>query len=316
MIDDTPIPSPKLHRRFLSADPSMVRVFGDPFRPLEPECRVVQFDQPLTPAQQQRAGELMRGRGDVELYVYGRASRDLDFLGHFRDLRRLHVALYELEDIAGLAHVRGSLEGFTFGSTKRKFSLRGLEGLGRLDTLFLVGHRTDFDAVSGLTGLRSLGLSGITLPDLAPLLPLAGLRSLSIFLGGTKNLQLLPRFVELEQLSLMRITKLADLSVLGELTTLRRLRLDWMRNVASLPSLARLERLESVELSTMKGLTDLAPIAAAPNLRRLAIDAMPQLTAESFRCLVGHPRLAELWAYTGKSRVNEAVKRLFPGIAR
>lgn len=142
------------------------------------------------------------------------------------------------------------------------------------------------------------------------------MRSLSIFLGRTTNLGLLPRFAELEHLSLMRITKLSDLAVLGDLTSLRRLRLDWMRNVTALPSLARLERLESVELSMMKGLTDLAPIAAAPNLHRLAIDGMPQLPAESFRCLVGHPRLAELWAYTGKSRVNEAVKRMFPGIAR
>jgi hypothetical protein len=104
--------------------------------------------------------------------------------------------------------------------------------------------------------------------------------------------------------------------VLSELAGLRKLRLDWMRNVKALPSLARLDRLESVELSTMKGLADLSAIAAAPNLRRLAIDAMPQLTADSFRGLVGHPRLAELWAYTGRSRVNEAVKRMFPGIAR
>jgi internalin A len=316
MNEDAPTPSAQNSRRFLSTDPSMARVFGDPFRPLEPECRVVQFDQPLALAQLQRAAELMRGRGDVQLYVYGRASHDLEFLRYFPDLRRLHVALYELEDIAGLGHVRESLESFTFGSTKRKFSLRGLEGLARLEALFLVGHQKEFDAVSGLTRLRSLGLSGITLPDLAPLLPLAGLRSLSIFLGGTTNLGMLPRFTELAHLSLMRITKLADLSVLGGLTSLRRLRLDWMRNVTSLPCLARLERLEDVELSTMKGLTDLTPIAAAPNLRRLAIDAMPQLTAENFRCLVGHPHLEELWAYTGKSRVNGAVKRMFPGIAR
>jgi internalin A len=89
-----------------------------------------------------------------------------------------------------------------------------------------------------------------------------------------------------------------------------------MRNVTSLPSFASLSRLERVKLDTMKGLTDLSPIAAAPALRRLSIGAMPQLDGESFRCLVGHPCLDELYAYTGKKSTNEAVKRMFPGIAR
>jgi hypothetical protein len=43
---------------------------------------------------------------------------------------------------------------------------------------------------------------------------------------------------------------------------------------------------------------------------------MPQLTAERFRCVLGHPRLEELRADTGTTKVNEAVKRMFAGIAR
>jgi hypothetical protein len=42
---------------------------------------------------------------------------------------------------------------------------------------------------------------------------------------------------------------------------------------------------------------------------------MPQLTAEDFRCFVGHPTLTELYAHTGRVKVKEAVKRMFPGIA-
>jgi hypothetical protein len=40
------------------------------------------------------------------------------------------------------------------------------------------------------------------------------------------------------------------------------------------------------------------------------------LTAEDFRCLAGHPRLEQLWAHVGRSRVNQRVKQMFPGIAR
>ena len=48
----------------------------------------------------------------------------------------------------------------------------------------------------------------------------------------------------------------------------------------------------------------------------LMVDGMPQLTAESFRCLVGHPRLEELWLYTPRVKVREAVERMLPGITR
>ena len=66
----------------------------------------------------------------------------------------------------------------------------------------------------------------------------------------------------------------------------------------------------------MKGLTDLSPVAAAPTLRRLCVTATPQLKAENFRCFIGHPRLEELWAYTGRSTTNDEIKRMFPLIAR
>ena len=201
-------------RRILSLHPAIIERFGDPFRPLEPDCKVIQFDQSLPRAQLQQAAGLLADRPDVELYVYGRASPDLSFLQYFPMLRRLHIALYELEDIAGLSHVAGSLEELTFGQTKQSFSLVFLAMLPRLRRLFLVRHKRDLPAIGGLGNLTQLGLSGITLPDLSVLLPLTALRELSIFLGGTTNLALLPRLAELEYLWLMRITKLSDLRVL------------------------------------------------------------------------------------------------------
>jgi hypothetical protein len=304
------------HRRFLNLDPAAVQRWGDPFRPLEPACEFLQFDRPLTPGQLERAAALLTDRPDVQLYVYGRAGEDLEFLRYFRGLRRLHLALYDLKDIAGFSHLGGNLEELTFGSTKRQFSLAFAGQLPRLAKLFLVGHKNDIGRVAVLTGLTSLGLSGITLPDLSLLLPFTGLRELSIFLGGTTNLAMLSAFPQLESLFLMRISKLSDLGVLAQMQGLTSLRLDWMRNVTCLPSFAQLQRLDNVVLDTMKGLADLAPVAAAPQLRRLTVTAMPQLTPESFRCFLGHPSLSELYAYTGKTTVNASVKRMFPEIAR
>jgi hypothetical protein len=76
--------------------------------------------------------------------------------------------------------------------------------------------------------------------------------------------------------------------------------------------LHRNERLEDVTLDTMKGLTDLSPIAAAPALRRLVVAEMRQLTIENFRCLIGHRRLQELWADTGRRKLNAQVREMLP----
>jgi len=114
----------------------------------------------------------------------------------------------------------------------------------------------------------------------------------------------------------MRITKLSDLGILADLVDLKTLRLEWMRNVTTLPSLHRLERLDDVTLEIMKGLTDLSPVAAAPALRRLVVADMPQLTLDSFRCFIGHPRLEELWAATGRRRLNAQVKEMLPLVTR
>jgi len=306
----------RLRRRFLFTDPANVKAFGDPFRPLEADCAVVQFEQPLSPDQLRRAGELLAGRAEVELYVHGRASRDLDFLEWFPGLRRLHLSLWELEDIGGIDAVAAGLETFTFAPTRRRFSLRFLEAAPALEQLFLAGHDKDISVISSLSRIASLGLSRITLPDLALLIPLRRLKSLKVLLGGTRNLRSLADLEALEDLFLMRITGLSDLGVLAELAGLATLRLDWMRNVTSLPSFARLARLEWVNLDTMKGLTDLAPIASAPALRRLWVSNMSQLTAESFAPFVGHPTLSELSARTGKAKVNAAVRAMFPGVAR
>ena len=86
-------------RRFLGSARSSIEAVR--FAPLEPECKVVQFDQPLSAAELEKAAAIMRGRPDVELYVYGNASRDLDFLRYFGEVRRLNLHLYELEDISG-----------------------------------------------------------------------------------------------------------------------------------------------------------------------------------------------------------------------
>jgi len=258
---------------------------------------------------------LMRDRPDVELYVFG-GVKDLEFLKYFESLRRLRLTAWDIEDIGGFAYLGTDFESLVFTKTKKRFSLRFLEMLPGLRSLFLQGHVKDFDVVPGLMELQSLGLSGIPLADLSMLVPLRQLTHVFIGFCRTRDLWALRDLPRLKDLRVIRITELAAVDVLRDLTGLTCVELSWLRNVERLPNLSRLASLQSMTLDTMNGLREIAGIAAAPALRRLAVTATPGLTAESFRCLLGHPTLQELWGYTGKARENAEIKRLFPAIAR
>jgi hypothetical protein len=138
----------------------------DLLRPLEPDCGTVQFATAQTETSLRQMARLMRDRPDVELYVFG-GVKDLEFLKYFENLRRLRLAVWDIEDIGGFAYLGTDFESLVFTKTKKRFSLRFLEMLPGLRSLFLGGHFKDFDVVPDRTGLQSLGLSGVPLGDLS-----------------------------------------------------------------------------------------------------------------------------------------------------
>ena len=311
---DPTIPNGLISHRDLDFCQRRPDLFGDMARPLEPECRVVQFSEPKDDDTLRLIADLMKDRPDVELYVFG-GVKTLEFLRFFDTLRSFHLAVWDIEDISGFAYLSVDFQRLIFPKTKKRFSLRFLEILPGLTDLFLEGHTKDFAVVSGLTQLESLGLHGVKLADLTPLLPLRRLKSLRLS-GKTRDLWRLPEFEELKTLRLFSITELANVDMLRDVTSLKSIELIWMRNVARLPNLSRLQRLEELLLDTMKGLTDISGAAAAPALKKLAATGTPLLTSESFRCFIGHPALQEIFGYVGRSRDNDAIKRMFPAIAR
>ena len=288
--------------------------FGEAFRPLEAECHTVQFSQPHDETEMKAIARLIDSRPDVALYIFG-GVKNLEFLRFFRSLRSLQLAVWDIEDISGFAHLSSEFQRLIFPKTRRRFSLRFLERLAGLKVLFLQGHTKDFDVVSTLTRLEDLGLHGVGLADLAPLAPLTGLKALRLGFGKITDLSLLPTFKGLETLRLMRITALADVEVLADTTGLKSIDLDWLAHVERLPSLSRLARLEDLRLDTMKGLCDISGAARAPALRKLSVGATPLLGPRDFQAFVNHPTLRELDAYVGRSRDNEAIKQMFPTIA-
>ena len=148
-------------------------------------------------------------------------------------------------------------------------------------------------------------------------MPLPTLSRLDIKLGGTTNLKALPNLRKLEYLELWLIRGLADLSVIADMTSLKELFLQALRNVTRLPSFAHLKQLHRVTLQTMKGLRDLSPVAQAPALEELELIDMPGLDPRKLRCFVGHPALRKFGGGLGSLKRNayaEALLGLPPGV--
>ena len=275
----------------------------------------VQFGKVLTERDHLKLAERLRQFPQVCLRAYETSTnpaRDLDFLRYYPGLKRLDVGLRGLQSIEGIKHVAGSLEGFYFDSTEKKFSLEFLADLRKLKTLALEGHSAGIEAVSTLENMEDLTFRSITLPGLELLTPLKKLWSLDIKLGGTKNLAALSRLKSLKYLELWQVRGLSDISVISELTSLQHLFLESLKNVKAFPSFRRLKQLRRVKIQNMKGISDLAPLLEAKHLEDFVVRLARHLTPESFLPLVKHPSLKAIGFGLGSTKKNQAVAAMFP----
>jgi hypothetical protein len=282
--------------------------------PLDQRCRVVQFASSLTDSEHIKLAEFLRAYPDVPLRVYGHyglSVKDLGFLCYYSFLKGFQVDLWQLETTEGIEFLPSTLEFLAFGQTKsKKFSLRLLSRFPRLKELHLEGHTKDFDVVDTLKSLERLTIRSITLPDLSWLTSLHNLWWLAIKLGGTRNLDLLPRVGRLKYLELWMIRGLTNIEAISKIETLQYLFLQDLKNVTKLPSFKRLQKLKRLGLDSMKGITDLSPLNEAAALEQLLVVSARQLQVEDFKPLVGHSSLKRASVGLCSIRKNEQVERL------
>ncbi len=254
-------------------------------RPLDRRCTRVQFCSPLTEKDFEKLSKFLVAYPHIELRMYGdfRRNCNLRFLKHFPFVRRLSLEAIYLPNFEGIENVSTELESLTIGETISKgHSLQFLKRFSMLQTLEIQSHTKDLNIISEIKSLQDLTLRSITLPDLSLLLPLKSLLSLSVKLGGTNNIELLPSIGKLRFIKFWLVRGLADLTPIANVSTLQFLYLHALKNVEALPSLRPLRKLRRVNLIGMKGLNDLSSVASAPNLEELVAAEMPNLEPYSF----------------------------------
>ena len=313
----------RAERRFIAGDPKPTSDFREVSSPLSAEMLgpsmtgrgVVQFRTRLTDEDFGQLGEWFRAYPEMSLRAYGsydHSITDLEFLQFFPTLRRFGAdALWDsLTSLDGLRHLPADLEELGVGATKARLDLGVLARFGDLRWLFLEGQTKHLEVIGGLRSLYDLTLRSITMPDLSLLLPMRGLRSLDIKLGGTRDLGLLPRVGELWYVELWMIRGLTDISAVGRIPSLRSLFLQALRQVETLPDLSAATSLRRVRLETMKGLHDLRPLATAPVLEAVELIDMRHLKPVDLAPLVTAPRLQAVTPGLGSRRRNDAAATL------
>ena len=279
-------------------------------RPLDPRCRVVQFDRPLADREFDRVAGFMTKYPNVPLRAYGLVP-DLEWLSHFPTLRRVNVDCCEgsLLSIDGLRHLPPDLIEFDLGRPARRLSLAPLARFTQLQQLRLDGDFAEYATISRLRELREVFLASSKLKDLNLLSDMPHLSRVGLQNGGTTDLDELQTLPQLEHLSLSQVRGLTNLSVIGRLSGLHSLELDSLRHVSGLPDLSGLTRLTDVVIRNMASLTDLEPLARLPKLERLTFQQM-RLSVEQVAVLKDHPTLQAVSLGIGSLRREAQAQEL------
>jgi hypothetical protein len=281
--------------------------------PIEPDRDLLIIGGELDDDEYRRVATLLENHPWVTLRVHSDQT-SLDFLRHFPSLLRFNAAIPYLESWTGLAHLPVEAEQLSLGATKKTLSLSIIGRFRNLRKLYLEGHRKDISVLAELETLEDLTLRSITLSDLSLLTKLRRLWSLDIKLGGTRNLDLLPRLESLKYLELWRIRGLTDVSPITATTSLQFLLLQDLSRVRMIPPLDSMINLRRVWIETLNGLTNVCTIARAPALGEFSAVAMRHLQPQDFRCFLDHPTLRYMNVGFGSLRRNAELRAMFPSL--
>ena len=292
-------------------------VTGEMLAPLDPRCKVVQFNSLPTDPDLDRLAALLVRHPEVALRAYGGYDGSLDnleFLRHFPRLTRFHADALRYHDFTGIEGLRflpDDLIDLGLGQVKRRFSLEPIARFSSLRSLYLEGNCwKDVEVISTFRMLDDLTLRSVSLPDLSILVPLRRLRSLDLKLGGTRDLSLLPELAPLAYLELWMIRGLESIGPVGELDSLQYLFLQDLPRITALPDMSRMTSLRRLHLQNLKGVTDLTPLLTAPALEELIVYESRHLKPEQFQCLVGHPTLKYAAFGLGSKKKQEEIHQL------
>jgi hypothetical protein len=196
-------------------------------------------------------------------------TRDLDFLTKQESLTRLNVWVRDTSKISNLK----DLKHLSLYGTK---NLNGLENFKNLESLAL-----DYCTVSDLSSILSLkNLKSIEIIncersiDFASIAMHGGIESLVInSCDNIKNIYEPSNFVTVKTLEVVDSKGFSGLEFLNSFTSLKKLRLEGLKQIVDLAPLTELDMLESLYIDELDDVKSLMPLITLRSLKKLSIDS-------------------------------------------
>lgn len=177
---------------------------------------------------------------------------------------------------------------------KEKVSVKNLsflEHYGFLKGLTIRGLKAGLAAIKGLKQLEELDLMRVKKFQCSVLSDLPQLKELHFNFMSIASWDGIAELVNLEELSLYKVTGLANLEFLAQLPQLQSLHIEECKEVTSIPDLSNISQLTHVWLAELPNLECIDGLFKAPALKKLVFAVTPKLQPDDLRPALDHPTL-------------------------
>lgn len=189
---------------------------------------------------------------------------NLDFLKFYKGIKTLRLHLPGVTDINPILYLADSLENLQLGEfSEKKISLTLLSKLSNLNYLSVVRNSNGLESIIDLPKLSELALTGYSIDKLPYLNKLENLKRLYIGFGTTKSLDNIGNLKNIEELDILWVKQLLDISAISHLTGLIKLKIEDEKQITSLPDLSQLKQLKNIRLMNLGTLTDISSLTSS-----------------------------------------------------
>ena len=186
---------------------------------------------------------------------------NLSFLKFYKGIKTIRIFLPIVTDIKPILHLADSLENLHLGEfNSKKISFNFFADLSNLKSLNVVKQPKGLESIVQLSKLTELALTGYSIEKLYFLNDLKSLKRLYIGFGTSNNIDTINQLENLEELDILWVKQLADISAISKLTNLIKLKIENEKQIKYLPDFSQLKRLKNIRLMNISNLEDISSL--------------------------------------------------------
>lgn len=216
--------------------------------------------------------KILADNPSIPLRFYGDYSEDKIDWDSLQPIKKLQVDLWQTNKLAAISKLTGLTELGITKNVKSSVSLKILEPLVDLETLF-VSISKDIESISSLKNLKFLSLREIKTKDLNFISSLSKLEELWLSLGSYDNFDAITKLPSLTRLSIHQVKGFDNQTannILSKCDSLQYLQLQDLKHITSLDFIAFLKNLRYLNLDGIKNISSYSPISLNKSIETIS----------------------------------------------